>query len=105
VAGILAPTNRELVELVADSFRREPPRLIGSDERLGELAPYLAVRAVFDDSRARELLSDLGLHAPPIDVYFDRLLAYAEDTRWGRAPTSREEARRRHPVSVGAVAS
>ena len=104
VAGVLAPTNRELVDLVCGSFHRDPPRLTGSDDRLGELAPYLSVRTVFDDSRARALLTELGLQAPPIDVYFDRLLAYAEDTRWGREPTSRAEARRRHPAPVGAAA-
>jgi nucleoside-diphosphate-sugar epimerase len=94
VAGVLAPTNRELVDLVAQSFRRDPPRFTGSDKRLGDLAPYLDVRTIFDDRRARAVLSGVDLLPPPIDVYFDRLLAHAEAARWGRAPISRTAARR-----------
>jgi nucleoside-diphosphate-sugar epimerase len=105
VAGVLAPTNQELVHLVAGLFRRDPPRLTGSDKRFGELAPYLSVRTVFDDARARAALERTGLRTPPIDDYFERLLAYAEDTRWGREPLSRAAARRRRGASSLAPAA
>jgi hypothetical protein len=57
-------------------------------------APYFTVRAPFDDRRARRLLEPQGVSAPAIDGSFERLMAFARATRWGRLPLSRPEAAR-----------
>jgi hypothetical protein len=47
---------------------------------------------VFDDSRARALLGPAGIRCPAFDEYFPHLIEYAESTRWGKNPLTREEA-------------
>ena len=53
---------------------------------------------VFDDSHARELLGPAGIRCPHLTDYFPRLIEYAQQTRWGKSPLTREEA-----ASVGAA--
>jgi hypothetical protein len=48
---------------------------------------------VFDDSRARAALG--GLRPPRVADFFNTLMDYAEETRWGKRPMTREEARER----------
>jgi thioester reductase-like protein len=54
--------------------------------------PYFAMRVRFDDSRARALLGPQGIEVPPLESYFDRLIAFARAARWGRRPLGRVEA-------------
>jgi hypothetical protein len=43
--------------------------------------PYFSMRVRFADRRHPP--------APPVEGYFDRLLDFAERTRWGRRPVER----------------
>jgi len=47
---------------------------------------------VFDDSRAKALLGPDGIRCPHLPDYFPRLIEYAQQSRWGKAPLTREEA-------------
>jgi thioester reductase-like protein len=98
VAGERAATVAELIDLASASFGKAPPELVpprtavaipGSDSFL----PYFDVRAQFDDARARECLEPLGHEAPALTSYFEGLIDYARDSRWGRRPLTREAAR------------
>jgi hypothetical protein len=51
---------------------------------------------VFDDSRARALLGPAGISCPHLADYFPRLIEYAQTTRWGKNPLTREEAAAAH---------
>ena len=48
--------------------------------------PYFDLRVRFDDRRAGDVLAPAGVRAAPLPAYFDRLMDYAERTRWGRSP-------------------
>ena len=64
--------------------------------RDGEVyVPYFDMKVVFDDSHARELLEPAGIRAPRLADYFGALIDYAEATRWGKRPMSRQAARER----------
>ena len=54
--------------------------------------PYFDMDMVFDDSRARALLGPAGINCPHLTDYFPRLIEYAQQTRWGKSPLTREEA-------------
>jgi thioester reductase-like protein len=100
VAGREAPTVGELVDLACERFGRPRPRLIepGGATALadGEVyVPYFDMRVVFDDARARKVLAPAGIRAPRLADYFGTLIDYAEATRWGKRPITREEARER----------
>ena len=58
---------------------------------------------VFDDSRARALLGPAGIRCPHLTDYFPRLIDYAQPTRWGKAPLTREEARERLAAEAAAA--
>ncbi|MCW3050749.1 MAG: Male sterility domain protein [Solirubrobacterales bacterium] len=99
VAGNRATTNGDLLDLACRTLRRARPvvTLPGDGDFapvLTAYAPYFTVRAPFDDRRARRLLEPQGVSAPAIDGYFERLMAFARATRWGRLPLSRPEAAR-----------
>ena len=47
---------------------------------------------VFDDSHARELFAPAGITCPHLPDYFPHLIEYAQRTRWGKTPLTREEA-------------
>ena len=58
--------------------------------------PYFDMDMVFDDSRARALLGPAGIRCPHLTDYFPRLIEYAQTTRWGKTPLTREEAAAAH---------
>jgi thioester reductase-like protein len=99
VAGEQATTAGELVHMQALISGGTPVRLV--DDHGGQAmpgieayAPYLDVRCRFDDVRARALLARAGVERPNPRAYLGRLLAYANLTRWGKRPISRETAMR-----------
>jgi thioester reductase-like protein len=98
VAGRDAPFANELVELACDRFDRPRPAVVpeggpDDDEHGAVYMPYFDMEVVFDDSRARAALG--GLRAPRLTEFFDTLIDYAEETRWGKRSMTREEARER----------
>ena len=54
--------------------------------------PYFAVRARFDDTRARAALGPRGVRPKPLGEYYAKIIDYALQTRWGARPTSRAAA-------------
>jgi thioester reductase-like protein len=114
-AGDDVTTVGELVDLAAERFERPAPMSLppsiyrralhpllvrAADARRRRALrrtevyfPYFAVDAVFDDTRAREALAPMGVRPAPLPAYFDRLAAFATQTRWGREPISRHAAR------------
>jgi len=102
VSGREACTVDELVGMTSAAFGKERPRVVppgttgtGSaahDEQAQVYFPYFDMDMVFDDTRARELLGPAGIRCPHITDYFQRLIDYAQQTRWGKAPLTREEA-------------
>jgi long-chain acyl-CoA synthetase len=117
VAGAAATTVGEIVSLASARFSQRMPRLVSprvyhtivgpivarrasSTERrmLASSAPYFpyfAMRARFDDARARAVLHPRGIAASPLHTYFDRLVDFAEAARWGRDPITRADAEQR----------
>jgi thioester reductase-like protein len=115
VSGRRATTVERLIEHSARYFRRPPPRVVSPPVyrrllhpillRLGGerqrralqhtevLFPYFSMRVRFDDQRARSRLERAGIRAPSLDSYFDRLLDFADYSRWGRSLPQRHEAR------------
>ena len=53
--------------------------------RMEVFFPYFSMRVRFADRRYPP--------APPVEDYFDRLLTFAEQARWGRRSVERPEAR------------
>jgi thioester reductase-like protein len=102
VAGREACTVEELVGMTAAAFGRERPPVVapgtvgtGSahmDDQAAVYFPYFDMDMVFDDARARTLLGALGVRAPHLADYFPHLIEYAQRTRWGKNPLTREEA-------------
>lgn len=83
VAAEHAVTAEDIAELAADSFDRPPPRFRPGAEASAALAvyhPYFFVRTRFVASRVRAL----GLAPPAPGDYFEVILRYARDARWGR---------------------
>lgn len=120
VAGASASTVGEIVRLAGERFTARQPRVVpprayravigkivekrapASARRLlasNEVYfPYFEMRVRFDDARARAILEPRGITPAPLRSYFDRLMDYAQEARWGR----REVARTRvAPVRVG----
>jgi thioester reductase-like protein len=98
VAGRDAPFASEVVELACDRFDRPRPAVVDGggpddDEHGAVYMPYFDMEIVFDDSRTRAALP--GLRAPRVADFFNTLMDYAEETRWGKRPMTREEARER----------
>jgi len=96
VAGDRAARVGDVLALAQDRFAQPPPtfaplRIGGGTEAL---VPYFDVKTQFDDTAARALLEPAGLRSTPLDALFERLMDYAEATRWGRVPTTRETALR-----------
>jgi long-chain acyl-CoA synthetase len=90
VAGEGAVRAAELAEMAATELERPVPELdpAGAGLPPGGLevyAPYFTVRTRFDATRARAL----GLAPPPLAEYLPRLLAFAQDARWGKRPPAR----------------
>ena len=81
--GLLHPI---LVRLSGERQRR-------ALRRTEALFPYFSMRVRFDDRRARARLEQVGLRAPSLHSYFDRLLRFADYSRWGRSLPQRFESR------------
>ena len=105
VAGEQATTVGEFVELAAARFSRPPAFVIDpatllevidglppaeqrtarrSLEQADALLPYFDVGCDFRDPATAALLARHGASVPPLSSYLDRLVDYAEETRWGR---------------------
>jgi long-chain acyl-CoA synthetase len=94
VAGDGAPTAAELAAMAGAAFGAPAPRFVApgeapdAEQRAGAFLPYFRVRGVFDAQRGRAA----GFRPPPLEGYFDRLMAYARAARWGKRPKTRWEA-------------
>jgi thioester reductase-like protein len=115
VSGPRATTVGGLIEHSARYFRRNPPRVVSPPiyrrllhpilirvsgerqrralRRTEALFPYFSMRVRFDDRRARARLEQVGLRVPSLHSYFDRLLYFADYSRWGRSLPQRYESR------------
>jgi thioester reductase-like protein len=102
VSGRDACSVDELVGMTAAAFGKDRPPVVapgstgtGSshhDEHAQVYFPYFDMDMVFDDSRARSLLGPAGIKCPHLADYFPQLIEYAQATRWGKSPLTREEA-------------
>jgi nucleoside-diphosphate-sugar epimerase len=100
VSGAEASTCDELAGLACAHFGRPKPPFVGTgefgdaaaDEHGAVYLPYFDMEVVFDDTNTRERL---GLQAPPLRSYFDTLLDYADEAKWGKRGVSREAAAER----------
>ncbi len=99
VAGRRALTAGELVDLHSSLLgSRKPARFVeqagnaGLPQGAEAYLPYFDVRCSFDDSRAHEILQAAGVAAPEPGDFFERLIAYARETAWGKRPISRQAA-------------
>jgi len=96
VAGDLAPTAQDLVDLAGSHFGIERPPFvpIGEapeiEERAGAFLPYFRVTGTFDLERGR----GIGVRPRPIAELFGALMDHAVRARWGRTPIARWEAAR-----------
>ena len=105
VAGPEASTCEELAEMACAHFERPLPPFVGTgefgdaaaDEHGAVYLPYFDMEVVFDDTRTRDVL---GMQAPRLRSFFDTLLDYAVESRWGKRGTTREEARARIGAGV-----
>lgn len=116
VAGERATTVGRLAERAGRYFGRRPPRLLppklyrlaihpllvavsrGRRRRAlrgtEALFPYFSMQVHFDDRRSRARLEPVGIRAPRLESYFDRLLDFALAARWGKRRITRAEAQR-----------
>jgi nucleoside-diphosphate-sugar epimerase len=102
VAGREACSVDDLIGMTASAFGKERPRVVppgstgtGSaahDEQAQVYFPYFDMDMVFDDTRAKQLLGPAGIACPHLVDYFPRLIEYAQATRWGKNPQTRDEA-------------
>ena len=101
-SGDDACTVDELVGMTAAAFGRERPPVVApgstgtgsahADDQAAVYFPYFDMDMVFDDSHARSVLGSAGIRCPHLTDYFPRLIEYAQTTRWGKGPLTREEA-------------
>ncbi len=108
-AGPEAATVDELIGLSAAAFDRPRPPVVppgsagtGSahvDDQAAVYFPYFDMEVVFDDARARALLGPAGIRCPRLSKYFPTLMDYAQRTRWGKTPLTREEAQAAAPAA------
>jgi thioester reductase-like protein len=106
VSGREACTVEDLVRMTSTAFGKERPPVVppgtagtGSahaDDHAAVYFPYFDMDMVFDDTHARELFGSAGIRCPHLTDYFPRLIEYAQTTRWGKTPLTREEAAGAH---------
>ena len=109
VSGAEPATVEEVSALACSHFDRPRPPYAPTGDSAGPAAdehgavylPYFDMDVVFDDTRTRELL---GLRAPKLRDYFDTLMDYADEARWGKRGMSREAARERARAVVDTAA-
>jgi nucleoside-diphosphate-sugar epimerase len=109
VSGREACTVEELVAMTSSAFGKERPKVVApgstgtgsahADDQAAVYFPYFDMDMVFDDSRARALLGPPGIQCPHLTDYFPRLIEYAQTTRWGKTPLTREEAAATHATA------
>lgn len=93
VAGNEAPTCTALAGMAAAAFGKATPPFVplGHDPEAEATAavflPYFRVRSVFDPGAGAELAPAI----PPLGSYFDGLMDYAREARWGKRPLARWE--------------
>jgi thioester reductase-like protein len=102
VSGRDACTVDDLVGMTSAAFGKERPPVVApgstgtgsahADDQAAVYFPYFDMDMVFDDTHARELLGPAGIKCPHLSDYFPRLIEYAQTTRWGKTPLTREEA-------------
>jgi thioester reductase-like protein len=102
VSGQDACTVDDLVGMTSSAFGKERPPVVppgstgtGSahaDDQAAVYFPYFDMDMVFDDSHAKAVLGAAGIRCPHLTDYFPRLIEYAQTTRWGKGPLTREEA-------------
>jgi thioester reductase-like protein len=109
VSGRDACTVDDLVSMTSAAFGKERPPVVApgstgtgsahADDQAAVYFPYFDMDMVFDDSRARALLGPAGVKCPHLADYFPRLIEYAQTTRWGKTPLTREEAAAAHAAA------
>jgi thioester reductase-like protein len=109
VSGGDACSVDDLVGMTSAAFGRDRPPVVApgstgtgsahADDQAQVYFPYFDMDMVFDDSRARELFGPAGIKCPHLTDYFPRLIEYAQQTRWGKAPQTREEAAAAHAAA------
>jgi nucleoside-diphosphate-sugar epimerase len=109
VSGREACTVDDLVGMTSAAFGKERPRVVApgstgtgsahADDQAAVYFPYFDMDMVFDDARARALLGPAGIRCPHLSDYFPRLIEYAQATRWGKTPLTREEAAAAHAAA------
>jgi thioester reductase-like protein len=96
VAGELALSAGELVELHATLTERPPVRFVAQQTAGGlpagaeAFVPYFDVRCRFEDERAGELLARAGVLKPDPREILEPLIGYARASRWGKRPITRQ---------------
>jgi long-chain acyl-CoA synthetase len=99
-AGRHAITVGELADLACRTTGRKPPPRVDAETfaatlgataagrvlaaNLGDYLPYLDVRTTFDAAGAEAHLAPRGIRVTPVGDYLHRLIAYAQERRWGR---------------------
>jgi long-chain acyl-CoA synthetase len=99
-AGRHAITVGELADLACRATGRKPPPRVSAETfaetlgstaagrvlaaNLGDYLPYLDVRTRFDAAGAEAHLGPRGVRVSPLSDYLHRLIAYAQERRWGR---------------------
>jgi thioester reductase-like protein len=109
VSGREACTVDDLVGMTSAAFGKERPPVVApgstgtgsahADDQAAVYFPYFDMDMVFDDSRARELLGPAGIRCPHLTDYFPHLIEYAQRTRWGKTPLTRDEAAAAHAAA------
>ena len=109
VSGREACTVDELVGMTSAAFGKERPPVVApgstgtgsahADDQAAVYFPYFDMDMVFDDSHARELLGPAGISCPHLTDYFPHLIEYAQRTRWGKTPLTRDEAAAAHAAA------
>jgi thioester reductase-like protein len=109
VSGRDACTVDDLVGMTSAAFGKERPPVVApgstgtgsahADDHAAVYFPYFDMDMVFDDAHAREVLGPAGIRCPHLADYFPRLIEYAQTTRWGKNPLTREEAAGAHATA------
>src|SRR4051794_26759742 len=99
-AGRHAITVGELADLASRTTGRKPPQRVSAETfaatlsetaagrvlaaNLGDYLPYLDVRTRFEASGAEAWLAPRGVRVSPVSDYLHKLIAFAQERRWGR---------------------
>ena len=79
------------LRVIGPLLGRLQPRRCSFLNAAATYVPYFAVRAQFDDTRARAALGT-RVAPKPLGEYYGQIIDYALQTRWGARPTSRAAA-------------